>query len=137
MDQNNQALGNSNQTNNTVNIDKSYTVDYKPNVTNEPVTPNVAPEEQPVFQDKPVENKVSGTSNEQVSTQTTSAPSGVKELTIPNPNGGDPSVVTVSSDIRMLDEKEQSPDGLKFIGIVFAILLLVLFLLPYLYQLLK
>ena len=140
---------------NNTQIDQSYTVDYQPNVapspsvnpsatsgpvptepvqtpvtpqpTVEPVTPNpqtVNPTPQP-----------SSTVNTQTTPNQGTVPP-VQEIVVPTPNGEE-TTVTVSRDIRKIEEKEMAPDGLKFAGIVFAILIIFVLFLPYVYQLLK
>ena len=146
-------------------IDQSYTVDYQPNVAPSPsvnpsVTPNPSvnpsatsgpvptePVQTPVTPQPTVEpvtpnpQTVNPTPqpNSTVNTQTTpnqgTVPP-VQEIVVPTPNGEE-TTVTVSRDIRKIEEKEIAPDGLKFAGIVFAILIIFVLFLPYVYQLLK
>lgn len=54
-----------------------------------------------------------------------------REITIPSSEGEEPTVVTVSNDIRKIEEHEITSDGLKFVGTIFIILMVFVILLPY------
>lgn len=137
----NSQTPNGNMPNNQVNNEASqYTVDFKPNPA--PVQPEVNLNSQPVApvyvepvmqtaQPQPVQS-VSSVEMQQVS------PNNQEPATAPTTNDEvNPNLQNLSKDIRKIDEKEIAPDGLKFIGIIFAVLIIFVILLPYISKLLK